>query len=61
MAKIGRPKKDGSEVQQSHTVRMPGRTWKRVDKAAQEDGTSRSAVVREAVVEHLDRRDAERS
>jgi Ribbon-helix-helix protein, copG family len=61
VAKIGRPRKDEGDVQQSHTIRMPGSTWARVDQAAQEDEVSRSEVVRRAVAEHLDRRDAERA
>jgi len=39
---------------------MDDATWRRVEQAAEEDGITNSAVVRQAVVEHLDRRDAER-
>lgn len=59
MARIGRPRK-GDEALPQRGVRIDDATWKRVGKAAEEDGTTRSEVVRKAVVEHLDRRDSER-
>jgi metal-responsive CopG/Arc/MetJ family transcriptional regulator len=56
MTRIGRPR-IGDEPQETRSVSMDGETWKRVDRAAQEDGTTRSAVIRQAVTEHLDKRD----
>jgi predicted DNA-binding protein len=38
-------------------VRIDDKTWDRVERAAEEDGKTASGVVREAVTEHLDRRD----
>ena len=38
-------------------VRIDDVTWQRVEKAAEEDNTTSSAVVRRAVTEHLDKRD----
>jgi metal-responsive CopG/Arc/MetJ family transcriptional regulator len=59
MARIGRPRK-GDEAMPQRTVRMDDTTWDRVGKAATEDGTTRSDVIRDATIEHLDKRDAER-
>ena len=59
MARIGRPR-IGDEPQETRSVSMDRETWERVDRAAQEDGTTRSAVIRQAVTEHLDQRDQER-
>jgi len=42
-------------------IRMDDETWDRVGRAAEEEHTTRSAVIRRAVVEHLDRRDAKQS
>lgn len=39
---------------------MDDETWSRVEKAAKDEGTTNSAVVRRAVVEHLDKLDHER-
>jgi hypothetical protein len=36
---------------------MDDATWSRVERVAKEDKTTNSAVVRRAVVEHLDKRD----
>lgn len=57
--RIGRPR-TGDEPLRQRQVRMDDATWRRVEQAAEEDGITNSAVVRQAVVEHLDRRDAER-
>jgi hypothetical protein len=40
---------------------MDNETWDRIGQAADEDNTTRSAVIRRAVVEHLNKRNAERS
>jgi len=55
MARIGRPR-TGEMPQRG--IRMDDETWDRVGRAAEEEHTTRSAVIRRAVVEHLDRRDA---
>jgi len=44
------------EPSSNRNVRIDDKTWKRVEKAAAEDKTTSSAVVRKAVVEHLDKR-----
>lgn len=58
MARIGRPSKDDS--MKNRSVRIDDKTWDRLDRAAKEDGTDKSAVVRKAVNEHLDSRDGRR-
>jgi len=59
MARIGRPR-IGDEPQETRSVSMDRETWERVDRAAQEDGTTRSAVIRQAITEHMDERDQQR-
>lgn len=57
MPRIGRLR-IGDEPQESRSVSMDRDPWARLDKAAQED--TRSSVIRQAVTEHLDKRDQER-
>lgn len=54
MARIGRPR-IGDEPQVTRSVSMDKKTWDRVDDAAKEKQVTRSAVIRDAVNEHLDK------
>lgn len=54
--KLGRPATGQDRVR---GIRIDDETWGRVEKAAKEDNTTNSNVVRRAVTEHLDRRDNE--
>jgi len=42
------------------SIRIDDERWGRVAEAAEEDGTSSTEIVKRAIDEHLDRRDAER-
>lgn len=58
MARIGRPRLS-DQPSTNRNIRIDDATWNRVEKAAQRDGTTSSAIVRRALVEHLDKLDAE--
>jgi predicted transcriptional regulator len=59
MAEKRRPGRPATGQDRTRGVRIDDKTWGRVEQAAEEDGTTSSAVVRRAVTEHLDRRDQE--
>jgi predicted DNA-binding protein len=60
VAEKRKPGRPATGQDRTRGVRIDDETWSRVEKAAKDEGTTNSAVIRRAVVEHLDKLDHER-